>query len=474
MTRQNVTDGPREILTKKCPTCEGDGIVVSEATAAMEIERRLRTLAAGSRSQAFQVEVAPRTAALLIGAGAGRLTEIEAVTKKRFFLVGKTGAHSDHLAVLAEGKLEDLRPEAPVEEGKEVEVKLVELGLHDAHAAVGKLDGIDVVVGGAAKLVGKKAKVRIERVLDGTAYATLLAGGDQMPDPITFESEAEKPTRAPSRTKKTADADETSDDATADELDDEVLAVDATEDDEPEDEVGVADADAAGGDTSGEDETSVAADGTVKPKTRRGSRGGRNRKKKPAVAGATAAGEDEADSDSAAAAEDGDSPAARRAPRIHMPTADLGDAPKETRSRSRAKPAAPAAIALNGDTADADAVEAQAADPDAQVVEIDPETGEPKVKRKTRRGSRGGRNRKKKPAEAGASENGAEDDPEVEAELVPDAEPDVEAAEDVVAAPAEEARVEPVAASEAPDNGGTDDYVPMSEWLDEIESGDRR
>ena len=34
MTRQNVTDGPREILTRKCPTCGGDGVVISEATAA--------------------------------------------------------------------------------------------------------------------------------------------------------------------------------------------------------------------------------------------------------------------------------------------------------------------------------------------------------------------------------------------------------------------------------------------------------
>ena len=57
MTRQNVTDGPREILTRKCPTCEGDGIVVSERTFAMDIERRLRALAAGSRAQAFRVEL---------------------------------------------------------------------------------------------------------------------------------------------------------------------------------------------------------------------------------------------------------------------------------------------------------------------------------------------------------------------------------------------------------------------------------
>ena len=59
MTRQNVTDGPREILTRKCPTCGGDGIVYSEASAAIDVERRLRALAAGSRSQAFRVEGTP-------------------------------------------------------------------------------------------------------------------------------------------------------------------------------------------------------------------------------------------------------------------------------------------------------------------------------------------------------------------------------------------------------------------------------
>ena len=176
MTRQNVTDGPREILTKKCPTCAGDGIVLSEASAALEVERRLRALAAGSRAQAFRVEVSPRIASLLLGPGGSRLAEIEEAAKKRFFLVPKEGVHADHAAVLAEGKLVDLQPEAPVAEGAEVELKLVELDKHDAGSAVGKLDGLDVVVGGAAKLVGKKAKVRIERVLDGVAYAALLAG----------------------------------------------------------------------------------------------------------------------------------------------------------------------------------------------------------------------------------------------------------------------------------------------------------
>ncbi len=46
MTRQNVTDGVREILTKTCPTCDGEGVVLSEETVAIEAERKLRELAA--------------------------------------------------------------------------------------------------------------------------------------------------------------------------------------------------------------------------------------------------------------------------------------------------------------------------------------------------------------------------------------------------------------------------------------------
>jgi ribonuclease G len=78
MTRQNVTDGPREVMTKKCPTCGGDGIVVSEHTAAVDIERRLRGLVTpGSRAKAFKVEVAAKIAWLVAGTGGARLRELE-------------------------------------------------------------------------------------------------------------------------------------------------------------------------------------------------------------------------------------------------------------------------------------------------------------------------------------------------------------------------------------------------------------
>jgi ribonuclease G len=299
MTRQNVTDGPREVMTKKCPTCGGDGIVVSEETAALDVERRLRGLATGSRAQAYRVEVAARIASILVGPGAERLVELEAQTRRRFFLVGKEGVHLDHFLVLAEGKREELAVKAPIEEGADVELKLGEVGLHDAQAGVGKLDGYDVCVANAAKLVGKKVKVHVERVLDGTAYAILADGSKPDEAPITAEREAEKPTRAPAKKaapkaeaageeepkprrktrrgsrggrgrKKTAPTTDTATENGAGEPQ-QVAKIHV-----PDPTLG----EEAPGEATSED---GAEEPKPKKKTRRGSRGGRNRRKKPAT-----------------------------------------------------------------------------------------------------------------------------------------------------------------------------------------------
>src|SRR5581483_5845621 len=176
MTRQNVTDGPREVMTKKCPTCGGDGIVVSEHTAAVDVERRLRSLVTpGSRAKAFKVEVSARVAWLVAGSAGARLRELEDTTRRRFFLVGKEGAHLDHFVVLEQGTLEKVAPKLPVEVGQEVELKLGEVGLHDPQAGAGKVGDVDVAVGGAAKLVGKKVTARITAVTEGLAWAELLS-----------------------------------------------------------------------------------------------------------------------------------------------------------------------------------------------------------------------------------------------------------------------------------------------------------
>jgi ribonuclease G len=495
MTRQNVTDGPREIMTRKCPTCGGDGIVYSEASAAIDVERRIRALAAGSKSQAFRIEVAAPIASALVGSGARRLIELEALTKRRFFFEGKPNTHSDHFVLLAEGKLADLAPTAPVEEGAELTIELVEVDRHDAHAAVGKVDGLDVCVGEAAELVGKKVKVRVERVLDGMAYASLVRQQKQAPEPLTAEAEAEKPTRKPPARKVAgADASKTGEDGEE---------TDATEATDEVDEVGLeeraaAEPPSAETETHEEDagETTVdepaSATGTpVKKKTRRGSRGGRNRKKPAGAAAAVSA--------------DGEATAEADAVEDATPTDEAGadavstdSAPPVRTSTPRTPRAGGRSVTIHvpsdefGRDPDADD------DADAATTAEGAEAGtngQAPAKKKTRRGSRGGRNRKRPAGAAAAETNGSEPAAEREpvgeaeglaepdtgagAEIAPDGEPGPEPTplpgpelEPEPEPEPEETEAQPAAVVAEPDGADSEDgdwgYVPMSEWGDDL------
>jgi ribonuclease G len=473
MTRQNVTDGPREILTRKCPICDGDGIVVSDTTVAMSIERKLRDLGSSpSRVQAYRVAVHPRILSLLAGPGGTRLAAIEEAAKRRFFLVPAADGHvhTDHFEVLAEGKFADLQPAGPAE-GSELDVKLVELGLHDAAAGVGKVDGVDVVVANAASLVGKKAKVVVGRTLEGQVFGSLVVAAASATDgPITFESEAEKPTRAPAKRKEALEVgpDPLESEILEDELELEI-EVDVDLDEPvlelaPGTELEALSEDADSADEDGVPEEGAVDDGAPaagpKKRTRRGSRGGR-RRRKPAGAGATIEGADSDETgagdgvaaplDDAGAVDERPTPQTPRPrqprkPKIHVPMDDVaaanGDAPTEALEET------------------VDGAAGRAHEPGENLSE--------KPKPKTRRGSRGGRNRRKKPPGAGtgagpAAVNGQPEATQPDGVEAPPDEPDLPA----IAEPAPPATVAAaVTADPTPADTG---YVPMSEWLDDLD-----
>jgi ribonuclease E len=219
--------------------------------------------------------------------------------------------------------------------------------------------------------VGKKVSAKVGRALDGVAYATLT---DEEPPGarITFEAEAEKPTRA----------------ASARRVAPETVSGPVEEEEEEEE---VAEAEIA---AEAAEEPAPAGEQPKKKRTRRGTRGGRGRKKKaPTTAASDAIVAD----------------AAKPTPTIHVPPPDLGKAEPEA---ERVEPEA-APIAEGEAAAD----------------------GQPKRKR-TRRGTRGGRKRRK-PA---ASDNGQP----VGDEEATDAEP-AEQEEEVA------------------------EYVPMSEWIEDFD-----
>jgi ribonuclease G len=348
MTRQKVTDGVRETLTSICPTCGGEGRVLSQDTMAVEAERRLRKLARTSSSEAFRIRLNAKVAAKLAGPGGAKLLELERETKKFFTLEPEMRLPLEEIDVIDEGTRAAIDGDAmPVKEGVEQVLKIAEPHMFNLSDGVARVGNYPVIVGGAINYVGEEHRVRIDRATRSMAYATLLdakpSSIELPPEPGEFELpefdrevgerlELEERTRGRRRRTSTT----TSKPAAA--------KARGKADDEAEDTPEVV---AVDGDGDGDE---------AKPKRRR-TRGGRGRTKTGAGADTAEAGED------GAVAADADDAAGTAEPA--EPATDVADADAESgdgdptrpkrrrgtrggRGRTRRTPAASA----NGDQAD--------------------------------------------------------------------------------------------------------------------------
>ena len=194
MTRQNVTDGVREIMTKPCPTCDGEGVVKSEETIAIEVERNLRLLvkdAGESAPEAYLVRINPRVTALLHGRRRAQPARAGGGDRAPVLLRGLRGAAAralrDHPGGHARGRS---RPQAvPFSEGDEVHVHIVEPHMYNDDDAVAKVDGYMIEVVNAIPYVGEKKLVLIEEA-GRTGARAVLVGAEA-------EEAARRPSRAP-------------------------------------------------------------------------------------------------------------------------------------------------------------------------------------------------------------------------------------------------------------------------------------
>ena len=175
MTRQNVTEGVREIMTRPCPTCDGEGVIKSEETIAIEFERRMRELATTTKAEALLLQMNPRVSAEFTANDGRVLHVIEQETGKWFVFEGSEGLPLDHFAVLQEGDRDKVLERAlPFREGEEVHVEIVEPHMYSSGDAVAKIDGYIIHVKNATAAVGEKRLVRIEQVGRTSAVARLI------------------------------------------------------------------------------------------------------------------------------------------------------------------------------------------------------------------------------------------------------------------------------------------------------------
>jgi ribonuclease G len=174
MTRQNVTDGVREILTVPCPTCKGEAVVLSPETVALEGLRKLREVAAeGSKAEAYLIRVHPKVAAELIEPHSG-LAALEEQTGKQFHFEGGEALPIDTFEIVETGSRAQIEERAlPFKVGEEVLVTIEEPHMYNADDAVARVDSYIVSVTGGGPFVGERKLVRIERVERAAAVASL-------------------------------------------------------------------------------------------------------------------------------------------------------------------------------------------------------------------------------------------------------------------------------------------------------------
>jgi ribonuclease G len=209
MTRQNVTEGVREIMSRPCPTCEGEGTIKSEETIAIEFERRLRDLALEHPdADALLVQMNPRVSTQFTGHASRVLHALEAQTGKSFLFDGSEGLTLDHFAITFAGTREEVEERAlPFRQGDEVLVEIVEPHMYDVDDAVAKIDGYIISIAGAAPHVGEKRMVRIDQVGRTAASALLLdeSGEVVTPAPRPPVPAKRRPRKRPAQPKSAGD-----------------------------------------------------------------------------------------------------------------------------------------------------------------------------------------------------------------------------------------------------------------------------
>jgi ribonuclease G len=104
MTRKNVTDGLYGILTEPCPTCRGEGRVLSPSTRRIAVERRMREILNAGRSAAYLFGLHPETYELVMAPGQNVVVSLRSATGKQVAIVPDSDAGPTEVRVLIEGR----------------------------------------------------------------------------------------------------------------------------------------------------------------------------------------------------------------------------------------------------------------------------------------------------------------------------------------------------------------------------------
>jgi ribonuclease G len=103
ITRKNTSDGLFQLISELCPHCEGQGRRLSSQTVLIEIDRRIRSFVAGSKSQSFLFALSPESLDTVLAPGVNLAAAIKADTGKEIRLLADQNLSNVDVQCLIEG-----------------------------------------------------------------------------------------------------------------------------------------------------------------------------------------------------------------------------------------------------------------------------------------------------------------------------------------------------------------------------------
>jgi ribonuclease G len=175
LTRKKVKQSLREILQVECEYCEGTGYRISIESLASQVLRIIQQIVLKTPEEAILLGVNPQIGSLLIGPGGVNLEKIEHNLNKTLFIKGQENLNSDQVRLLASGSKSEIEAFAlPVQEGSEVELKVIESHIINPSDGIARIEGYIINIEGAGAYIGRTVKVLITKTYRTYAKSKIL------------------------------------------------------------------------------------------------------------------------------------------------------------------------------------------------------------------------------------------------------------------------------------------------------------
>ena len=103
ITRKNVSEGLYEVLTEPCPSCSGEGRVISGLTRRITVERKLRQILRAGKSDAYLFGINAETYELITAPGLNVVAGLRAESGRQVTVVPEPDVGPVEVKVLIEG-----------------------------------------------------------------------------------------------------------------------------------------------------------------------------------------------------------------------------------------------------------------------------------------------------------------------------------------------------------------------------------